>query len=84
MGFYSWPCLFFPEDMTVELFIQIVGTYRVVNGCPESGNSGPTGISSFEFLLYIIKVELPLFCCFYQHSGKHNLIKFLLELSQLL
>jgi hypothetical protein len=49
----------FLKDLTTRLIIWILGTYRVVNGCPKSGNSGPTGISLFVFLLfYIGKITL--------------------------
>ena len=51
MGFYSWPCFFFLGDVNLELVIWIVGVYRVINGCPESGNSDPTGILLYSFYL---------------------------------
>jgi len=44
--------------MTKRLIIWILGAYRVIDGCPESGNSGPAGISSFEFLLFYIWLKL--------------------------
>jgi hypothetical protein len=44
----------FLKDLTTRLIIWILGTYRVVNGCPKSGNSGPAGNSLFVFLLFYI------------------------------